>query len=89
MAYTNPSLSDLTIEITTHHGTAWYNYFGRMLGQAGLVAGTNYDMNAPVYHKHSTTAALSYYTMTLVIHDVNILDYTQANVLMSIGEIGV
>ncbi len=89
-AYTNPTLSDLTIQIVTQHGTAWYNYFDRMLGLAGLTEGTNYDMDVPVFHKYSSiNSALNYYTMALVIHDVNILDYTQANVLMSIGEIGV
>ena len=87
-AYTNPSLADLTIQIVTKHGTAWYNYFDRILGQAGLVEGTHFDMDTPVLYKFNDPA-FNYYTMTLVIHDVNILDYTQANVLMSIGEIGV
>lgn len=87
-AYTNPALSDLTIQIVSKHGTAWYNYFNRTLGLAGLVKGTNYDMATPILYRFSDPA-FNYYTMTLVIHDVKILDYTQANVQMAIGEIGV
>jgi hypothetical protein len=87
-AYQNLALSDLTIEIVSQHGTAWYNYFNRVLMTAGLVEGTHYDMDTPDLHEFATEA-LNYYTMTLVIHDVKVLDYTTANVLMSIGEIGV
>ena len=87
-AYTNPGLSDLTIQLVTKHGTAWYNYFNRTLGQAGLVEGATYDRATPVLYKFSDSS-FNYYTMTLVIHDVKVLDYTQANVRMSIGEIGV
>lgn len=87
-AYTNPNLSDLTIQIVSQHGTAWYNYFNRTLGLAGLVEGTNYIMPRPVLHEQEDSA-FDYYTMTLVIHSVKVLDYTQANVMMTIGEIGV
>jgi hypothetical protein len=87
-AYTNSALPDLTIDIVSKHGMAWYNYFNKTLGLAGLVKGTNFDLPMPTLHRFSDSA-YNYYTLTIVIHDVEVLDYTTATVQMSIGEIGV
>lgn len=87
--YTNPDKSDITFDIVTKHGIAWYNYFNKTLTTNGLVNDVNFDMAKPVLHRPSSNHNFDYYTLTLVIHDVNVLDYTQANVLMTIGDIGV
>jgi hypothetical protein len=87
-AYQNPGMEDLTIHIETGHGNAWYNYLNSTLATAGLVKGTHFEMDLPVFIP-GATRAFDYFVLDLVIHDVRVLDYTQADVDVSIGEIGV
>jgi len=80
--------ADLYINMTTLHGWAWYRYFNSTLTSAGMVNGTDFVMPFPVLHAFADKT-LNYYTFTVMIHSVTILDHTKATVKMTIGELGV
>lgn len=80
--------SDLTINMTTLHGWAWYRYFNSTLTGADMVNGTDFSMPFPELHSFSDKT-LNYYTFTVTIHNVKVLDHTKATVKMTIGELGV
>lgn len=82
--YTNNDGSSLEIEIFTEHGWAWYNYFvSRLNGTADMEMGTGLDITEPVLHSSG-----DYYSLTITIEDVTILDHTRATLKVSIGELG-
>ncbi len=86
--YTNNDGSSLKIEIFTKHGWAWYNYFmSRLNGTADMELGKGFNMTEPVLHSFALKAR-NYYSLTITIDDVTILDHTRATLKVSIGELG-
>lgn len=87
-AYNSSSGTDLTFSIVSQHGSAWENYFKKQLNAslADLTYGTDFTVT-------KTKTAVSgwmtdYYTVTVTIHEVNVLDHSRATIQMSIGEMG-
>ena len=78
----------LNITIVSVHGTAWAQYFTRTLSnQAGLAQGNGFNVTSTLHPKVGTIPA--YYSITIQIDNIKILDHTHATVTMSIGELGV
>jgi hypothetical protein len=87
--FSNDNGNTLTITITSKHGWAWYRYFNDTLVSAlGMKNGTAFSLPYPVLHPQSDKL-LNYYTLTLSISNVTVLDYTKATVKMTIGELGI
>ncbi len=87
-AYNSSAGTDLTFTIVSQHGTAWEKYFNRQLNSslAGLTYGTDFTVT-----KTKTTVTgwmTDYYTVTVTIKDVNVLDHSRATIQISIGEMG-
>jgi len=87
-AYNSSAGTDLTFSIVTQHGTAWENYFKKQLNSsmADLIYGVDFTVT-----KVKTTVGgwmTDYYTVTVTISEVNVLDHSRATVQMSIGELG-
>jgi len=77
----------LNITITSEHGTAWEEYFIRTLTSQGLTQYNGFNITKQVHPKVGTTPA--FYTVTISIDNIKILDHTHATVIMGIGELGV
>lgn len=87
-AYTNSVGSDLTIQIFTKHGWAWYNYFmNRLNGTADMTLGNGFTMDEPVLYSFAQQSR-NYYSLTITIENVTTLDHTRAAVAIAIGELG-
>lgn len=86
--YTNDDGAQLTIQIFTKHGWAWYDYFMNALnGTADMTKGKGFNISEPLLHSFDLKSR-NYYSLTITINDVTILDHTRATVKMSIGELG-
>lgn len=86
--YSNDAGEPLTISMTTQHGWAWYRYFNSTLTAAGMTNGTGFSLPYPVLHAFDDKTR-NYFTFTVTIYDVTLLDHTKATVKMTIGELGV
>lgn len=83
------AIPQVSISIESKHAWAWYHYFLNMLnGTAGMTLGNGFNMTMPVLWEFQNED-LNYYTFTLVIDSIRVLDFTKATVNMSIGELGV
>lgn len=83
-----PFGSQLQISIVSTHGTAWAQYFNRVLsGQAGLSPGNGFTVSVTPHPKVGDNPA--YYTVDVLIDNIKILDHTHATISMGIGELGV
>ena len=87
VAYENSAGSAVTITIVSEHGVAWETYFNSTLKASGLVFETDFEISK-VYHVMPNRLD-NYYTLTVIIQDVEVLDYTHATIDMSIGELGI
>jgi hypothetical protein len=87
-AYENSAGSQVTINITSNHGYAWYQYFLSSLnGTADMTKDHGFTLMKIL---HSLPDKMNnYYTVTLKIDHVYILDYTHATVKLSVGELGI
>ncbi len=88
-SYENANGASLTITIVTKHGMAWARYFNSSLqsSPAGLDYGTDFWVNWTLHEQ--TNKLDNYYTVTITIGQVMILDHTKATVKLSVGELGV
>ncbi|MCU0852527.1 MAG: hypothetical protein MUC90_04635 [Thermoplasmata archaeon] len=83
------AVPQVTVEIESKHAWAWYNYFLNMLnGTAGMTLGNGFNMTRPVLMEFQNEN-LNYYSFTLVVDSIKVLDHTKAIVTISIGELGV
>jgi hypothetical protein len=83
------AVPQVTVEIESKHAWAWYNYFLNMLnGTAGMTLGNGFNMTRPVLMEFENEN-LNYYSFTLVVDSIKVLDHTKAIVTISIGELGV
>ncbi len=77
----------LNITIVSVHGTAWAQYFTSILSNEGLTNGNGFNVTSTVHPKVGTVPA--YYTVTILVDNIKILDHTHATVTVGIGELGV
>lgn len=84
--YTNNDGAQLKIDIFTKHGWAWYNFFMRLNGTADMKPGKGFNISEPVLHSFDLESR-NYYSLTITIDDVTIMDHTRATVKLSIGEL--
>lgn len=90
VSYENPGTygGTLNITIVSVHGTAWAQYFARTLGnQAGMTEGHGFNITSVMHPKVGTIPA--YYTVTILVDNIKILDHTHATVTMAVGELGI
>jgi hypothetical protein len=87
VAYENNAGSAVTITIVSEHGIAWETYFNSTLKASNLIYGTDFEISKS-YHIMPNRLD-NYYTITVVVQDVKVLDHTHATIDMSIGELGV
>jgi hypothetical protein len=85
--FSNDAAPDLFINMTTQHGWAWYRYFNSTLTGAGMANSTDFEITSPVLHSFAERS-LNYYTLSITIHHVTMLDHTKGTVKMVIGELG-
>lgn len=87
--YENDNGASLSITIVTKHGMAWARYFNSSLQNppANLTYGSDYWVNWTLHEQ--TNRLDNYYTVTITIAQVKVLDHTKATVKLSIGELGV
>ncbi len=80
--------ADLTLTIVSKHGNAWLTYFNKALNNsmAGLTYGADFEMGPLTLHDQMGTQ-FDYYTLTVTIKDVNVLDHTRATVQVTLGEV--
>jgi len=87
---TDESENSLTISILTTHATAWISYFNRSLGPAGadLAYGASADYAISKVLTYDNEGRLNdYYTITIVINNVQSLAHTHTAIQVSIGEV--
>jgi len=83
----NPTPSDLVIDIASPHGIAWMSYFNRSFNASGMEYGVDYNMT---YQLVSFANQLdNYYSVQITVKNVGTLDHTRATVTLSIGELGI
>ncbi|MCJ7562548.1 MAG: hypothetical protein MUO84_06025, partial [Thermoplasmata archaeon] len=80
--------ADLTFTIVSKHGNAWLTYFNKALNNsmAGLTYDTDFSIGPLTLHDSEGTQN-DYYTLTVTIKDVNVLDHTHATILVTLGEV--
>ena len=77
----------LYLNITSKHGIAWEKYFNNTLGGAGLAYGIGKDYAITNKLTSFIDKSRNFYTLSLQIFNVQVFDYTHANVNIAIGEI--
>jgi len=83
------AVPQVTVSIESKHAWAWYHYFLNMLnGTAGMTLGNGFNMTQPILTEFPDEN-LNYYTFTLVVDSIRVLDHTKATVNINIGELGV
>ncbi len=83
----NPTPSDLVINIASPHGIAWMNYFNRTFNQSGMQYNVDYNMTYQLVP--FPNELYNYYTVQIIVTNVGTLDHTRATVTLSIGELGI
>ncbi len=86
--YESSAGADLTFTIVSKHGHAWHTYFNKALNNslAGLTYDTDFSIGPLTLHDLEGTQN-DYYTLTVTIKDVNVLDHTHATVQVTVGEV--
>jgi hypothetical protein len=84
----NPTPSDLVIDIVSQHGIAWMSYFNRSLNASGMRYIDDYNMTARLV-PFPAMPLNNYYVVQITIKNVGTLDHTRATVTLSIGELGI
>ncbi len=83
----NPVPGDLRIDIVSQHGMAWKEYFNRTFNSSGMRPNIDYTIQSTFVPMSNPLN--SYYTVTVIVHNVGTLDHTRATVTLSIGELGI
>ncbi|MDQ1371259.1 MAG: hypothetical protein QG582_173 [Candidatus Thermoplasmatota archaeon] len=85
----NDGGNDVTISIVSIYGSAWENYFKNALNGslADLDYTSDYSVSKEAYPFVYLGRSIHYYVVTVVIHDVNILEHSRATLQVSLGDV--
>lgn len=84
--YRNSAGTDLTITLRTLYGPAWFAFFSGYLNNSKLTGLQSGEWTAPTMTS-TTSQGVTWYSVTVVIHSVEVLFHSHAYVNVDIGKV--